>query len=47
MKKSTVILTIIEVVSGLLSAAALVGGLVVEAKEAKQIGCDENVDTKN
>lgn len=40
MNKAKVVLTIFEVVSGLLSAVALVGNLVVDAKEAKEIGCD-------
>lgn len=47
MKKASVILTIIEALSGVLSVAALIGNLVVEAKEVKQIGCDEDVDTQN
>lgn len=47
MNKKTVILSIVEALSGVLSVVALVGGLIVDAKEAKQIGCDENVDKKN
>ena len=47
MKKASVILTIVEAISGLLSVIALAGNLIVDAKEAKQIGCDENASTKN
>ncbi len=47
MKKSSLILTIVEALSGVLSVIALVGNLVVESKEVKEIGCDENADTKN
>lgn len=42
MNKKRTILTVIEALSGILSVIALVGNLVVDTKEAKQIGCDEN-----
>ena len=45
--KASVVLTIVEALSGVLSVIALVGNLVVGAKEAKQIGCDENVNKSN
>lgn len=47
MKKANVILTIIEALSGALSVAALIGNLVVEAKEAKEIGCENDADSEN
>ena len=47
MKKASVWLTVAEALSGVLSVIALVGNLVVEAKEAKQIGADENVNKNN
>lgn len=47
MKKASIFFAIAEALSGVLSVIALVGNLVVDAKEAKQIGCDENVNTKN
>lgn len=46
MKKASIIFTVFEIVSGVLSAIALAGNLVVDFKESKEIGCDENVDTQ-
>ncbi len=45
MRKASVFLAIAEAVSGVLSVIALVGNLIIDSKEAKdvkQIGCDTN-----
>jgi len=47
MKKSQVVATIFEILSGLLGAAALAINFKNEIQDMKQIGCDENANTKN
>lgn len=47
MNKKQVILTVVEALSGILSVVALVGNLIVDSKEMKQIGCDVNANKKN
>lgn len=42
MDKKRTVLTIVEALSGILSVIALVGNLIVDTKEMKQIGCDDN-----
>lgn len=44
MDKKRTILTVVEALSGVLSVIALIGNLIVDTKEAKQIGCDENAE---
>lgn len=44
--KAGVIFIVMDALSGLLSAISLIGTLIVDTKEAKQIGCDSNANTK-